>query len=162
MIETKEHFEELGMFETYCGELLIYNQHLILPMYNIQLAEHPLNQTPQEVVYLDFGIAVFKNVLSSQRKVFLTKNGEHIESFVRTDYLNTGFDATNAQKYLLELLDYQNGSQYWDWWVEAETFSFLVMDNHSIQKQQFDIHGIKVEVKQLLRNQDIEMFKPYI
>lgn len=162
MIEIKESFAELGMFETYVGELLFVNGHAIIPFYNLQLDRHPLNHGSDEIAHLKYGIGLFFNVRSSEREVHSTES-PFPGAYKKADYINEEIAEKATQEYLIEAIDYQNTFQYWNWKIHSHSFSLIVPgDNRElIRKAPWTINELDSTTLEILRNHNLEFLRKY-
>jgi hypothetical protein len=156
MIRYDNNFDQIGMFETYSGEMTICDNAIIIPIYNAMLNGHPHSNENNGIVYLNLCFFVFNNVVMSSRDVFVQRSKHLEDPYLKLDYLNTNLNIQNRGEHLLELLDYQNNCQYWNWKIVSESFSLFIPDNYRIANSPFLIENINEDELKLLRNNDLK------
>ena len=114
MKEIKDFYRGLGQFETYVGDLLIFENKIIIPVYSSQVAKHPLNNTDIGIVHLDYCYYVFTGIAQSKRDVFRQVDDGFIE-FSQTNFINTKIPTEGLTDFLLEMVDFNGLYQYWNW-----------------------------------------------
>lgn len=134
MREIKGFYEEIGGFETYVGDILVVNNSLVLPIYNTQLAKHPLNNTNDNITHLDYCYFLFNGVYMSTRDVY-----RNVDDFFRqTNYVNTEISKKDLSVFLLELVDFNDIYQYWNWEIRADFFSLIIDDTFNLRSSPFE------------------------
>jgi len=134
MKEIKDFFKETGQFDTYVGDVLVINNNIILPIYNSQMRGHPLCKKKEIIYHLDYCYYVFNEVLKSNRDVY---NNHATFKFSQTNYFNSKNKDNILNDFLLELVDFNGIYQYWNWIIEAKSFSIIVDTNYQLRNEQF-------------------------
>lgn len=140
MQEIKGYYNEIGLFETYVGEIFVSGNRLMLSIYNAILGiHHPLNKTNQ-ISYLSYCIFSFNEAINSTREVydnysnFLFKETNYIKCLSREQKMND---------FLLELIDINNTYQYWNWIITAKDFSIIIKENYRLRGEPFNYLEIR-------------------
>jgi hypothetical protein len=137
MKEIKNHFEHTGSIETYVGEIMLLNDSLVLPVFNSQLTQHPLNKTNDSITNIDYCYYVFFGVTRSSRDVY-TIGHKSQTPIKQTNIFRKKLTDQESQHFLLEFIDYNEVYQYWNWVVEAKSFSLIVEDDFNLSKHAFE------------------------
>ena len=140
MQEIKGYYNEIGLFETYVGEIFVSGNRLMLSIYNAILGiHHPLNKTNQ-ISYLSYCFFSFNEAINSTREVY-----DNYSNFLfkETNYIKCLSREQKMYDFLLELIDINNTYQYWNWIITAKDFSIIIKENYRLRGKSFNYLEIR-------------------
>ena len=127
IIHYENFFDEIGTFGTYMGKNVEFKDNLLVPLFNLQIGTHPLNNLNTTIQHLKIGYLYFINVKP------------------KCDILDNTYST-----FFIETTDYKTGVSIWDWNIIAKKQLLIVPKDFDLQVEPWTVKALDTDCLNLM------------